>query len=168
MGLRVWTTETGGTSGDSNIKGGFRWKVINSDTDRETYNRSVLRVEGMGYRDGGSYPFNLSEQTSYYTVAGSTQSYTSQVDFRSASSGTYYYVDTNTSIFPKGTYKDYTIYHNTDGTKSVSVKAFINFGGTSASPGMSLTKTITLPAIDVHDNPTKNGYTITELNSSIS
>lgn len=148
MGLRTWTTEIGGTSGNSKIRGGFRWQVTNSDEDRITNNRSVVRIEGMGYVTESATTYNLNDHTSYYIANGSQQNYTSRVDFRSATPSTYYYVATDTGVFPKGNYKEYTINHDEDGTKTISVTSFIAIPGTSADPGITLTKNITLPAID--------------------
>jgi hypothetical protein len=150
MGLRTWSLVTGGTSGSANFRGGFRWQVTNSDADRILNNRSVVRVEAMAYKTS-SFVFNLSANASYYVVDGQTSNYTTGIDLRSpATNYTYYYVNTDTAQFPNGSavkYADFTIYHTSNGTKTVNVNAFIGIPGTSAAPGIQTISNITLPTI---------------------
>jgi len=160
MALRTWTRVTGTVNGNARYSGGFEWQVTNSDADRIANNRSVLLVRMWG---ANSQPqngaWNLTDLTSFIKIDGIQYNQTTRYDWRNASANVKYYVGLDTVVFPKGSYKEVTIYHNADGTKSVPVEVFFN-GDVPSFLNMTASATITLPPIPRASTPTASNGTI--------
>ena len=132
MALRSWTRVTGVVTGNARYTGGFEWQVTNSDEDRIANNRSVLLVRMWGANSQPQYgAWNLTDKISFIKINGTQYNQTTRYDWRNASANVKYYVGLDTGVFPKGAYKEVTITHNADGTKSVPVQTFFEGGGST-------------------------------------
>lgn len=154
MGLRTWTRVTGVKTGTFKFSGGFEWQVTNSDADRIANNRSVVRIRMWARRDSTNTAYNGNDKTSYFEHDGGNRlNITTRYDFRNATTGVVYYVGYDTSVFAKGNYRDITITHNADGTRSLPIKTYL-YGGITQFENITTTSTITLPAIPRQANIT--------------
>lgn len=152
MALRAWTRITG-SADNSNYEGGLEWQVTNSDADRIANNRSVLRIRMWAKKKSGTGSYNYTDKTSTININSTPYNQTTRFDYRNASANVIYYVGYDTSVFPKGEYKEVTITHNADGTKQVAVSTHLEGGDTSVGD-FNTSATITLPTIPRQANIT--------------
>lgn len=148
MGLRAWTVIDNGSSGSSEIGGGIRWRVTNTDEDRIEQNRSVLEIELFSYKRSSLTSYNTNSQISYYEITDQTKvEFLTKFDYRNANVLQNYYVGTDTAVFPEGRSHAFSVPHDSDGTKTIIANAFLNLGGTIGAPGLTSITEIELPAI---------------------
>lgn len=160
MALRKWTRIHGSVTGNqTRYTGGFEWQVTNSDADRIANNRSVLLIRMWGSTKEPQYSsYNLYDRTSYITIDGTQYTQITRHDLRKASANQIYYVGLDTTVFPKGEYKEVVIQHESDGTKKVNIETFFR-AETSSLTSIKTTSTITLPTIPRTSSITNNTST---------
>lgn len=114
--------------------GGFNLKVEYSISQSVSGNYSDVTATGYVKRNSSSYwPYNSSSSASL-SINGTAKSYTGSYDLRSDG---YKTITSNTV----------RVYHNNDGTKSITISFSFNGKLSSYYPNGSISQTITLPTI---------------------
>ena len=114
--------------------GGFNLKVEYSISQSVSGNYSDVTATGYVKRNNSSYrPYNSSSSASL-TINGTSKSYTGSYDLRSDG---YKTITSNTV----------RVYHNNDGTKSITISFSFNGKLSNYYPNGSISQTITLPSI---------------------
>lgn len=157
MGLRTWSRVSGVVSGNARYTGGFEWQVTNSDADRIANNRSIVLLRMWGACSQPQYgAWNYDDQTSYFEYdCGNRLNIATRYDWRNAAANTIYYVGTHTSVFPKGSEREITIYHGTNGRRDLPLKTYFYGANTSVFLSVTTEQTVSLPQIiRTHPAPT--------------
>lgn len=156
MGLGVWTTVEGNVyPSATRYGGGFQWMVV--DEDRTTSNQSRLRIRPYIKKVtsvSDSYAaYNLSYQSSYFQINDADKkTINTRFDFRKATVGTVYVLDTETLPFETDAdkeYVEYTITHDSNGASTIKIGGYIK-GETSSNyfQYVKTTASVTLPRIN--------------------
>lgn len=156
MGLGVWTTVEGNVyPSATRYGGGFQWMVV--DENRTSTNQSRLRIRPYIKKvkdiDNDYAAYNLSYQNSYFEINDTNRkTFSTRFDFRKASVGTVYALDTEALPFEtdaENEYVEYTITHDNNGASTVKITGYIK--GEKASNYFQYVKTtasVTLPRIN--------------------
>lgn len=167
MALNVWTRVNGVVTGSGNFSGGIEWKI-----DSQTSTTSTVTVRMWLSRPNTTWnSYNLNDNTSYIEYDNTNKlNQTTRFDMRNATAGVRYYVGLDTSVFPKGSYRTFTVTHNPDGTRTLPIKAYL-YGGTTGFGSLLTTTEVVLDPIprtctnvtsfNISKNPASSTDTIT-------
>ena len=114
------------------------WDVTNSEADRIAYNKSVVRVKVYLATNNTARQFDtVSSRSHWVKIDGSTDSWNARIDCNPWPSNPYLL----------RTYSK-TVYHNSDGTKSLNISAYVDAtASTWGADNCNASATITLDTI---------------------